>query len=659
MNSANHVVMRQIMELETPSREAAFGLQQRIGAWCRNVLPALLDQICTRCDGGDRVFRIDRLEIDLGRISALHLEEEIGARIATMLYEALREKVDQLRLPEDSGAAAGRPQHSIRGSPKISTAIFGDRMLSPVDADLELILYFLDTGSLPWSTVAGTVEPLEEKLKKLMETAPDQIDAILKFVAARPVARRRLIVQFGHDVLWALVRHASSDRGLRLEPWLLDFEAAVAAADLDGPAAIELRESFWDSVFQHATVLSEKSFATITFWQQTVFKAAERSGLGAEKIIAALLEGARQAAGASVSLQSMLAITLKQLTERSGYGPDRSRFAPIETFAPARQTEKEISPKTSDPMLGPQGKNRMAPKVENQIGDPSIAETQTPPADQRSSLHGREAAVSSAPRPTPQDLSKKSHHLDPGPEGTNLTALARSQSSAEKIAADARQKLPDRVMERQENKSKFSDGYRPRFRHPTTEPSAGIATPERAAPVPLAGLDAETALQEIYVDNAGLVIVWPFLSNFFKTLELLEKNNFVDDGSKVRAVYLLQYLATGEEVFPEYVLPLNKLLCGWDIGEPLRREYRLTDMEKSESHKLLDAVIGHWVALKQTSVDGLRTSFMQRNAVLIETMRHWLLRVERKPYDMLLERLPWGISMIRLSWMKKVLTVEW
>ena len=193
MNSANHIVMRQIMELETPSREAAFGLQQRIGAWCRNVLPALLDQICTRCDGGDRVFRIDRLEIDLGRVSALHLEEEIGPRIATMLYEALREKVDQLRLPEDSGAAAGRPQLSIRGSPKISTAIFGDRMLSPVEADLDLILYFLDTGSLPWSTVAGIVAPLEEKLKKLMETAPDQIDAILKFVASRPVARRRLI----------------------------------------------------------------------------------------------------------------------------------------------------------------------------------------------------------------------------------------------------------------------------------------------------------------------------------------------------------------------------------------------------------------------------------------------------------------------------------
>lgn len=617
MNTDRHIIKRQIMELETPSWEAAYDLQHRIGAFCQNVMPALLDRICTQCDGGDRIFMIDRLEIDLGRVSALRLEEEIGEKTPTILYEALREKVDRLRLPEDSGAPAGRPQHSIRGSPERSTKIIGDRMLSPVDDDLELILYFLDTGSLPWSTVVGTVEPLEEKLRKLTETASDGIDAILKFVAARPVARRRLIVQFGHDMLWALARQGSSDRGLRLKRWLRDFEEAVAGADFDGTVAIELRECFWDTAFEDLAVLTEKRFAPTTFWQQTVLKASERSGLGAAKIIAALIKGARPAAGASASLQNMVAITLKQLTERSGYGSYRSRVSATVTMSPSRQTPKEISLKTSDPTLDPQDKNRVAPKVENRIGDPSAADTQKPPADQRSSLHEHGPVIFSAPRPTPQDLSGKSHLLDPDPDYKNLTTLANSSSSA------------------------------------------GITTTARAAPVTLAGLDADTALQEIYVDNAGLVIVWPFLSNFFKTLALLEKNNFVDDRSKAHAVYLLQYLATGEETFPEYVLPLNKFLCGWQIGEPLRRECRLADMEKSESQKLLEAVIRHWAALKKTSVEGLRTSFLQRNAVLIETMRHWLLRVERKPYDMLLERLPWGISTIRLSWMQKMLTVEW
>ena len=154
MNTTHHIVMRQIMELEIPSQEAAYNLQHRIGSYCRNVMPELLDQVCSRCDSGDRVFRIDRLEIDLGRVSSMHLEEEISERTAKILFEALREKVDRLRLGDDFEAAAGKPQPLIRGSPEMSTALIGDRSLAPIDADLELIAYFLNTGSLPWSAVA-------------------------------------------------------------------------------------------------------------------------------------------------------------------------------------------------------------------------------------------------------------------------------------------------------------------------------------------------------------------------------------------------------------------------------------------------------------------------------------------------------------------------
>ena len=90
MTPSHHMVMRQIMDLATASREAAFNLQQRMGEYCRNVMPALLNQVCSRCDGSDRVFKIDRLEIDLGRVSSEHLEEEISEKLAQLLYEALQ-----------------------------------------------------------------------------------------------------------------------------------------------------------------------------------------------------------------------------------------------------------------------------------------------------------------------------------------------------------------------------------------------------------------------------------------------------------------------------------------------------------------------------------------------------------------------------------------
>ena len=74
---------------------------------------------------------------------------------------------------------------------------------------------------------------------------------------------------------------------------------------------------------------------------------------------------------------------------------------------------------------------------------------------------------------------------------------------------------------------------------------------------------------------------------------------------------------------------------------------------------LLAAVIGHWSALKNTSVPGLRTAFVERPGLLRAIEGGWRLNVERQPHDILLERLPWSISLVRLPWMDRPLFVEW
>jgi hypothetical protein len=166
-------------------------------------------------------------------------------------------------------------------------------------------------------------------------------------------------------------------------------------------------------------------------------------------------------------------------------------------------------------------------------------------------------------------------------------------------------------------------------------------------------------LQRTAVQNAGLVILWPYFKNFFETLDILDDEGGLKPASTDRAIHLLQYLATGDAETPEYMLPLNKLLCGWSLDKPVDRTAELTAAETDEADQLLQAVIEHWSALKRTSVDGLRASFLQRDGLLSETESHWLLQVELLGHDILLDRLPWGISMIKLSWMKKVLRVDW
>jgi hypothetical protein len=164
---------------------------------------------------------------------------------------------------------------------------------------------------------------------------------------------------------------------------------------------------------------------------------------------------------------------------------------------------------------------------------------------------------------------------------------------------------------------------------------------------------------QVRVENAGLVLLWPFLGEFFKSLGYLEEKGFVDENIRIRAVHVLEYAGTGGEHRAEPFLALNKVLCGLDVTAPILREADLTEQERKKSDELLAAVVSRWAALKRTSIEGFRTAFLQRQGLLTRKEEAWTLQVERKPYDLLLERLPWGISMIRLSWMQEMIQVEW
>ncbi len=168
-----------------------------------------------------------------------------------------------------------------------------------------------------------------------------------------------------------------------------------------------------------------------------------------------------------------------------------------------------------------------------------------------------------------------------------------------------------------------------------------------------------TQSDEIYITNAGLILIWPFLNSFFENLGLVENKSFIDLTLGDRAAFLLQYVVDHHTEIAEHILPLNKLLCGLDLSEPIDTNIKLTEQEQTESENLLSAVIHNWSILKSTSSDGFRTAFLQRNGILRVRNGSWLLQVERETYDILLDRIPWTIRIIKLPWMNDILSVEW
>jgi hypothetical protein len=179
---------------------------------------------------------------------------------------------------------------------------------------------------------------------------------------------------------------------------------------------------------------------------------------------------------------------------------------------------------------------------------------------------------------------------------------------------------------------------------------------DRSEPVDLSFSDTD----ELYVDNAGVVILHPFLRYFLERLDLVDEQRQLKDASaRHRAVGLLQYAVSEDPSPPEYLLPLNKVLCGmepddmFDFGPPV------TAAEAEECANLLGAVIANAPILKNMSVNGLRATFLLRRGVLSSRDGAWLLRVERETYDVVLDRLPWTMQWVKLPWMDAPLRVEW
>ena len=160
----------------------------------------------------------------------------------------------------------------------------------------------------------------------------------------------------------------------------------------------------------------------------------------------------------------------------------------------------------------------------------------------------------------------------------------------------------------------------------------------------------------MYINNSGLVIIAPYFGMFFNKLALIGDNEITD---VPKAVTLLNYIATGNDTFAEFEILLPKLLCGLDPGLAIPSSYEVTREDAELVNELLNSIIANWSILKNTSIDGLRGTFLLREGKLTFNNSGYHLKVQQSSVDILIEHLPWSISMIRLPWMKNLLTVDW
>lgn len=169
----------------------------------------------------------------------------------------------------------------------------------------------------------------------------------------------------------------------------------------------------------------------------------------------------------------------------------------------------------------------------------------------------------------------------------------------------------------------------------------------------------EKGNDEIAIQNAGLILLHPFLKHFLVKIEVADKHGNLLREKLDLAVQSLHFLATGNENVFEGNLVFEKFLCGLPLKMPVEKQSLLDDTIRNEAEVLLKEAITNWKALKNSSPNDLRQLFIQREGKLIQKENQYKLVVERKAQDALLERISWNISMLKLPWRKELIVVEW
>lgn len=166
----------------------------------------------------------------------------------------------------------------------------------------------------------------------------------------------------------------------------------------------------------------------------------------------------------------------------------------------------------------------------------------------------------------------------------------------------------------------------------------------------------------LFISNAGLCLLTAWLPRLLELLGYLDKDkkDFKDTATKIRTVFLLQYLTCSEEKeYRETELAFNRLLVSLPMNIPLPESLALTDEEKQTAESMLAGVKANWQAMNGTSIKGFQNSFIMRTGRLEQQEERWLLTVDNWTLDILLDSVPWGFKQIRLPWLKKYIQVVW
>ena len=701
----SHRLHRLELEIETEEELFARRLIDRLSRLHREELEGLLDRVFSELSPPQHWHRIERLELELGTFAGDDLELQLPQRLEQALRRALASQIPPPQpqsspqssppSPRDSGQAASPTEAAAGPAHAKARAVIGDR-------DLELLALFSASGTLPWWAPRHDRQLITVAIEQVLAQPPQALAPLLRQLAAQPgenpVALGRLLAAASPQQrprLEAAVAAALGAAVTEARKWQSGTAASVTPSSQPGLKALELLAFYavtglWPAAAQWlnppyptpghpnapvdnaqaadarvGVAQGDSQHQALDSGQRQALEAAIEQALALPpQALAPLLRQLAAPPGANpVALGRLLAAASPQQRPRleAAVAAALGALTQAATRAVAQATAVEQAT-----AVGDADAEAGAAAEARQHGLATDAPEQ--PAASANSASSASPA-SPAPQPTSPPPPTTSLSLPPPlalqfPKATPMPAGLPAGLPAELSAELPSQRRgqgskpvpspPARAAEAAEV-SAVAPPPRTPAETPAPQPTAPALQPTASAPPNRTVVDDELA-----VDGAGLVLLWPFFETLFSRLELLtEAGLFGGEVQRQRAMALLGFLVDGDPDPPEWRLTLAKLLCGALPDGPYGLETPLSDAEQAEAENLLQAVLVHGQGLFGEEPADLRQQMLQRPGLLSTRPGAWVLQLERRQGDELVPQLPWSCEWIRLGWMEHPLQVIW
>ncbi|HET6989720.1 MAG TPA: contractile injection system tape measure protein [Bacteroidia bacterium] len=593
----NHVINRQIIELKLDSEKNAFLFQQRVRELYQVEILPMLDEMMSSLTSENEVLRIDRLELDLGILTLEKFDQEVMQVLRSHVEEQLKKEIRKASENKSGGTGISRRKKGL-----ISDLSLGGNQKAVIDGT-DFFNESKQVNAVLESNDQSTLELLRIFFADGLlpwwsadEFDPPDIDvSVRNLLENKPGGLLELFTE--------AIRHPSS--ALRVIQQIDNQTFSQLFSLLPDSSISEIKKN-WSAI---TSLFRENDFLQLN--------KTDAAGIIFLTAIMIYNESGGTAASDEMIVEKLI-MTTALVIRKNVLVIEKLLYN--ETLVHLLSDEKKVK---VDTVLISYFSNWE--KQENAAAVSVSGNKLLHVAALLNPIELRNIKQYELLEKGIKEFLQKNNERD--------IRQSRNLRSQEKVKPDL-----EKIISRQEE-----------FAEKNNPASAATEEPATLQKTPSAGMTR----------YGGLALLSPFLPAFFREMKLLENDIFPGDAERYKAIHLLNFIATGKTKAAEYELLLHKLLCGLELTAPVPKTVKLSSAEKKEAMLFLDDIAEQWTALRTSSGEVLRNTFMRRNGIIEKKEDAWLLRVERGAVDIMLDTLPWTISIVRAPWMQQLLHIEW